>query len=151
MSNDSSVLKFKFLKNQILSFPNGRPYFIPMRQIELGPDRNQGVTSKLDNNRAAVVPVFDLEKIHEYPLEEETYDLEDADGAPSERVKKELEDDLYLAAREARAENDKTRKWFYHYVKQGVLEIVHDPVTRPVKVGKKMTTMADLARKAKVA
>jgi hypothetical protein len=130
-------LEFKYRKNQLLSFPDGNHYAIPM---ELKPATNpeaQGILNR--QKQPPMQPVFGMDKIHKFPLQDEAIPADISEMPEDDSYAKELKSEAYRFSLEARKSNDAVRKFFYFYSsdKAGkVLEIVKDPyATRRVEYG----------------
>ena len=125
------VLKFQYLKNVAIQFGEAGHFPIPMRMVEMPPDFSHGKQARIDGQlRGAIVPIFNMAYIHEIPLVDESIPDEvvvDSGDPVSDRLKKELQDDAFLAARKAREYNDEIRRIVYHHVKMGNIVIVDDP------------------------
>lgn len=122
-------LLFRYLKNHALPFPDERQYPIPVRMYE-APKADVG---RLLGSDKALLASFDLDHVHEYPLEDEEPDFTGLESIENEETKKDLRDDARARARDARLKNHSARSFFHAYAKLGVLEIVEDPFQgRPV-------------------
>lgn len=126
-------IKFRYLKNQCLFFPDEKQYPIPVRMVadEKGsfrmPEEEVLVLGGAAGTaKTRTIPQFMMDYVHVYEL---------PDIEPTiPRKRPEWDDAFYSAIKEAaykravesRVKVQKTIDWFKHYVKQGVLEITED-------------------------
>lgn len=141
------VIKFKYLRNALVELGDGVIHDIPHRTIE--------VQTSVRNNTArpgapigsqylqASVSEFDMDKIHEIKLLDETPYQVVREPNMSERYWESLNDEAYAKARENRKVNDQIRKSLDCYSQPSytecnghtftippLIEIVDDPFKR---------------------
>jgi hypothetical protein len=139
---ESPTLDFKYLRN-VMVYIGGELYPIPMTMKE-----NRALSPKVDpnTNKGPIVPVFDMDKVHKVPLQDEAVELPDKADYAGERDYQEECEIVYEERRAARKHNDIIRAEVYHYVKNGTLEIAHDPFAkRKIKGISKSSKPSDMA------
>lgn len=149
------VLKFKYLKNHALPFPDERQYAIPVTMY----DAPKSDVGRLLGSDKALLANFQMDHVFDYYLEDEEPDFSGLDQIENEDTKKDLRDDARAAAKEARLKNQAARSFFHAYAKLGVLEIIEDPFEgRPVspkgrdmKANKQLEELARETHKGKAA
>ena len=115
-----NFVEFCYLKNQMISFGDGRGYPIPHRTIMKTVNTTVG-------NREALIPSFDLSKRHRISFEDVTPVLPTREDGMSDEFFRALCDEAHRIAIEARQSRSEVVKRINHYAKTGIIEIVSDP------------------------
>ena len=118
-TNESNLyVEFKFLKNQMCSFADGKAYHVPMRMV------HKQVPMPDDPNKSAPMPSFDMNATHRISLGNCDPILPKRTVEMSDNWYAKLEAAAFEAAIKARADREEILAKVRNYVSQGVIEVV---------------------------